>query len=569
MPADQSPGLSELEAVLRRIGRTTLREDLGSGADYADLARRFYFNEPSPPTMDPGVWLRAALMHDPEHAIQQRPVLSYDDAVSNVRSDGEPISLEDQMQLARMENSIAGGYGLGAPEVGRYQGIGWSRKQLEERGGNFPLPEPGELSPGDIERHQRLRDIQYLQDMLERRDGLYDPETGEALPVPHLMPSGAPGQSWDWTGLTGDFMRTTGGGATDEERARHEMDKRTQDALQWHRKGVDAQGKPRKYAFGDGTLFSTNQTANFRRYGGYMGTAEAADNPDYLYGLFSQNISTPLEWATNRVAMRDAATPDDDRMAYFRKAGGFGYLGASLLDLLSNAPRNEFANHPLRDAQEVAKASQIHRASPLLPTRERDPDVWERSNLVRRVKETLAQTMNLSASDHYRGRTGENMSFLGQIGATGASGFLDPTIASPALGAKPGAKLARVVSEASEEWPGQAIMAGVQIGAPRPEGLRVPEVSRFLDSKHRPDLPAETDDQHRQRLLNHPRVQDNALLKLREMNAVTPGTESGYSAVTQVSPPPAPRWVREPGTDRFTKPQPDRPQWLRLPDMRR
>lgn len=555
MPAPtDKPGLSELKQVLQRIGRSSLREGLGAGLGdehYAQIARHIYDGQSEGPLpgdaaqLQPQNWVEdASQWHDPDMAIRNRGAMdpmNYEVARGRMAKGKPPLSLLDEQTLAAMENSLAGGRGFGAPGVGPYTGIGWSREEIDQRrdagGVQDWLPGPGELSPGDYERHQRVRDINFLRMMAERRKGLYDPNTGEPLEQPFIVPNDTPGAAWDPIGvLSGQGLlntpRTTMQGvpfrAPPDQQASAELDRRTNNALHWYRKGQGA-----KHAFGSGTVFSTNQTANFPQYGGWWGTASAMENPEYAFGWAGQNVFTPMEWALNRVATLDADKQDGDPMAYTRKAGGLGYLGASLLDTLSNAWNYDRKNVPLADAMQVADLSQINRASPLLPTEKYSPDPWERSRLYSHAKQTLENTRNLDASDHYYGRTGQDMSFAGAMGAALGSAMLDPTIFIPAAFAGKGTRLARVAAEMGEEIPAGVAITGATALAERPKPTRRPTVREAVSlnswtgqSAERPDLPPETPEQRRSRIQKHVGpggTIDKAVEEARKLNARTPG----------------------------------------------
>lgn len=235
----------------------------------------------------------------------------------------------------------------------------------------------------------------------------------------------------------------------------------------------------------------------------------------------------------NRVATLDADKQDSDLMAYTRKAGGLGYLGASLLDTLSNAWNYDRKNAPLADAMQIAQLAQIQKASPLLPTEEYAPDPWERSRLYSHAKQTLENTRNLDASDHYYGRTGQDMSFLGQMGASLGSGMLDPTIFIPGAFSGKGARLARVSAEAGEEIPMGVAITGATALAERPKPMRRPTLPEAVSlnswtgqSAERPDLPPETPEQRRSRIQKHigqGGTIDKAVEEARKLNARTPG----------------------------------------------
>lgn len=550
MPAPtDKPGLSELEQVLKRIGRSSLREGLGAGLGdehYAQIARHIYDGQsegPLPydaPQLYPKTWVdHAAQWHDPEAAMRylmSLPPINYAEASNNIHS----LPEMHERTLAMVENSLAGGRGFGASDVGPYTGIGWSREEINrERDRTLNaewMPGPGELSPGDYERHQRIRDINFLRMMAERRKGLYDPNTGEPLEQPFIVPNDTPGASWDPIGvLSGQGLlntpRTTMQGvpfrAPTDQQASAELNRRTNNALYWHQKGRGA-----KHAFGSGTVFSTNQTANFPQYGGWAGTAAAMENPDYLFGQAGQNVFSPMEWAMNRVATLDADKQDSDLMAYTRKAGGLGYLGASLRDTLSNAWNYDREGAPLADAMRVAGLAQINKASPLLPTEKYAPDPWERSRLYSHAKQTLENTRNLDASDHYYGRTGQDMSFLGQMGASLGSAMLDPTIFIPGAFAGKGARLARVSAEAGEEIPMGVAITGATALAERPKPARRPTLPEAVSlnswtgkSADRPDLPPETPEQRRSRIQKHVGqggTIDRAVVEASRLNKLLP-----------------------------------------------
>lgn len=544
MPAPNGkPGLSELQQSLQNIGRSTLREGLGAGLtdkDYAALAARFY--DSPDPGKDPVLqgWLQDAAFHDPEYALQAHrnlPALQYADVASRAAGLGPAIDPDYIRGLELTENSLAGGRGFGANDVGPYAGHGWSREEINkarERTGNPEwMPAAFELSPGDYERHQRLRDINFLTMMAQRRQG--------GMQIMGREVSATPGASWDPTGLftqggrPGASWFTGGDWATDvmsrppyanddqiakNERAR--VDQRTKDALYWRQKGQGA-----KYASGDGQWLSTNKTANFPQYGGWLGTAAATDNPDYTFGSLSQNVFTPMEYSLNKLAMGDIGEgKDSEAMAYVRGAGPGGFLAASLLDTIHNGLNYKSDRTPMEDAMAMATHGNINRASPLLPTKDYAPDPYQRSRLASRARELQMQALNPTATEYYRDRTGKQMSLVGQVGASLGSAMLDPTIFLQGAFAKPGARAARVAAEATEEWPGSFLIAGATLAGAhkKPTAMQALSPQSWMgENAERPDLPPEAPGAFEKRMQDFRPKQDRALQEIRRLNEALPG----------------------------------------------
>lgn len=518
----EQPGLSELEEVLRRIGGT-LNLDIAP-ENYPHVARKLYEGpgyDGGPlqghDALNPEFWAAMDGWHDPELAMaQQLP---------------EDLPPEEVQRMEAIRSKSLEGY----------TGTGWSPGERNALGRD---PHPFELSPGDFARHQRQRDIYFLEQMLKRRknDGqAYKPH------APGFEWSSSPGNSWDPTGLIptrhGDW---TGGvlarhPAAEQELTGEDWEKRAderhiRDALHWFNKSRDARfsvgGGPQQRQTlaelgGLGDRVNQNRTANYPQYGGYAGTAEAMGNPDYTFGWLSNNVFSPLEYAVNKTAMSDTANRDSGDL---RKAGPLGYVAANVGDYFKNALMGDFHEHPLQSAATYTQAQKFNTHSPILPV-DYEPDPYTRSELMQRVRGLTKQAENIDATDHYRARTGKPMSFVGQLGATIGSSLIDPT---PILSARGGKGLAqraaKIGGEVSEDLPTAVAASGLQIATPREPGHEVPPMHRWLNEGDRPDLPNETDEQFEARIKAQPWEQQKALQQLKQHLSNVPKVQTNLPA---------------------------------------
>lgn len=493
---NERQGLPELQEVLQRIGRDTLGLPL-TDDHYRQVANRFYdrtfppdIQDPLPddhPALDPKWWFTrgedgepdgVALAHHPEFALRMPP--------GEIR-----------------DRSLSG-----------YSGAGWSRADRDRLGRE---PHAMELSPGDYLAKQRERDIRFLDDMLNRQPDLTKQAPGFEW---NTSPSG---HDWDPTGLvpssSGTVFRLPAfrEWLTGTPNTKVERDRRTRDALHWFNKGEGARysvGEEPRPSFGSitDTLTSRNRTANYPQHGGYAGTIDAMSNPDYSFGHINNWYLSPLEYTHNRVAMRNALLKDTPEQVERMREPGIGYPVASARHFFQNALKWDGDQHPLQDAMDVAKLGRIQAHSPRVPLDEYEPSPEARSQAINDARQTLKQTDNMTASDHYRAKTGHQMSFLGQLGSSLLSSSQD--ISTAAAGALPAksllARAGRIGSEAIDDAPMAVASSAMQFLLPRQKGLEVPEYGKLWTEDHRPDLQFERDDEFTGRMRAFDHNQDSA-----------------------------------------------------------
>ena len=505
-PTEQ-PGLSELEEVLRRIGGT-LNLDVAP-ENYPHVARKLYEG----PGYDGGplqghealnheFWAGMDGWHDPEMAM-----------AAQFPEDLPPEEVQ-RMEAIR-QKSLEG-----------YTGTGWSLQERKNLGGREK--QPFELSPGDFTRHQRQRDIHFLEQMLKRRqqDGqTYKPQ------APNFEWSSSPGHSWDPTGLVPTLNGDWTGGVlgrhpaaeqdlTGEDWQKRADERHIQDSLQWFNKSRNAKfsvgdGPPPRKTLGElgglGDSLNRNRTANYPQYGGYAGTAEAMSNPDYTFGGLANYFTTPLEYAVNKTAMHNTSQKDSGTL---RQQGPLSYIAANTGDYFKNALIGDFHEPPAKSAATFAQSQQFNTHSPNLPV-DYEPDPYARSQLMQRVRGLTQQAENISATDHYRSKTGKQMSFGGQMLATLGSSLIDPTPLVSGFGGKSFyQKALKVAGEVAEDVPAGVAATGLMALTPREKGLYVPPLHRWLNEGDRPDLPKETDNQFGDRIKAQPLEQQKALQQL-------------------------------------------------------
>lgn len=286
-------------------------------------------------------------------------------------------------------------------------GPGWTQGDLRRLGRER---EAHELSPGDVQRQQWIRDREFLESMANRDADTDNNWTG----------------GWPWQ--------------------KSQID----NALHYYHKARNNW----RHAYGSGPedLWATSNT---QRRAGLQGMAEALQNPDFAVGQIGHVSSAPGNFLS-KMATMDPGAQDPPSIAALRKASGtafdplgagtaiaagydiFRNIGKSLLaDALtqdSEQPTSELAGHVL-DSYRNSVNQAGRQVSPVLSGLE-DGSAEEREAVKQQQLSDLDETLGMPFDDYYRAKTGEAPSYFGSTMASALSDApVDPlTILTGPLG---------------------------------------------------------------------------------------------------------------------------------------
>jgi hypothetical protein len=258
-----------------------------------------------------------------------------------------------------------------------WTGPGWT-EQEERALGREKLPY--ELSPGDRVAHQRLRDRQYLNDILDRE---------KIAEVPKSV------SAW--------------GGGT-EPSQQDQAQKKIDEALYWYRRGDGAKNSQERY-------WSPVGNANFKRYTTDDASATYFVNPESTLGWLNTQVFSPTEDFANQVTMTAAEGND---------AGSYVPVVTPAVDFFKNLWQH--GGQALRDSMgDKPRAAQFMNHSPRVPSYAQNTPEG-RIRAIRDLQRAYEKSGNISGDDYYRQKTGELPSQLGSFATTVGSSLLDPTI---------------------------------------------------------------------------------------------------------------------------------------------